>query len=146
MDRTAQILKDSAALNALNRQIDESFKLRDKSPEGRELWSAACKRFHVAFDNLFFPGGSATLLKVKAFDSSAIQVAIDFLVADPVHFRSGYIKEQLWRKVPKWTLSNNDRDRIEKAALSYLNKRIRRDFWYMCRAIRIGTSLILAAS
>jgi len=140
MDRIAQIIKNSASLNALNRQINEILKLRDRSPEGKELWSTACKRFREAFDDLFFPGGVAILLKVGAFDSSAIQAAIDFLVADPVHFRSGYIKEDLWRKVPKWTLSDNDRDRIEKAALSYLDKQIRRDFWYMCRAMaRIGT-------
>jgi len=139
MDRVAQILKDSAALNALDSRIEETLKRRDKSVEGREQWAAACKDFHEAFDRLFFPGGSANLSKVRDGDPLAIESAIDFLLADPRHFRSGYVKEELWRRAPKWSLSTEALDTIDKAALDYLRKQMRRDFWYMCRAMaRIG--------
>lgn len=126
-------------LNALDSRIEETFKLRDRSAEGREQWAAACKIFHESFDGLFFPEGRANLLKVRVGDPAAIEAAIDFLLADPRHFRSGYVKEELWRRAPKWLLPAEAVDRVEKAALAYLGKQIRRDFWYMCRAMaRIG--------
>ena len=74
-------------------------------------------------------------MKVQENDTNAIERAIDFLVADPVHFRSGYLKEVLWQQLPRWSILDIDKKRIENAALGYLNKTMRRDFWYMCRAM-----------
>jgi hypothetical protein len=135
MDRRAQILKDSETLNELRANIWRKVAHRDKSEEARAAWSAACGEFHEKFGSLFYPGGSEGLRQLRAKDPTAIDAAIDFLAADPVHFRSGYVKDRLWRRAPGWSLSESQVQRIEAAALAYLEKRIRRDFWYMCRAM-----------
>jgi hypothetical protein len=140
MDKITKILKNSGELNVLDHRIDETVKRRDKSLEERELWKSACKEFHQSFDELFFPGGHNNLLKVRKGDLSAIESAIDFLIADPRHHRSGYVKEELWYRARKWSLPPTEKTRLEKAALAYLEKQIRRDFWYMCRTMaRIAT-------
>lgn len=141
MEKINLILEKSAELNRLQNDIKETFKERDKSPQKRALWSTACENFHNAFDELFFPGGYATFLKLRQKDAKAIELAIDFLIADPVHFRSGYLKEEIWRRLPSCSVSDSDKARVEIAALNYLNKIIRREFWYMCRAMsRIGST------
>lgn len=140
-DRIFQILDNSTLLNHYHTQVNRKVMLRDSSPEYRQEWSDACDQFHNSFDALFFPGGSETLLKLRQHDLAAIDAAIDFLMADPVHIRSGYIKEELWRKAPQWSLLPVDQARIEQAALAYLYKQLRRDFWYMCRAMaRMGSA------
>lgn len=140
MEKIDNILASSAMLNELQNHIRATFKDKNKSAEKRALWLTACQNFHEAFDDLFFPGGYATFLKMRKNDPHAIEVAINFLVADPVHFRSGYLKEELWRRLPRWSTSDMARIAIEAAALSYLDKTIRRDFWYMCRAMsRVGS-------
>ena len=136
----AQIQENSKQLRELNDRIGETFRERDRGPEQRARWEAACAEFHRRFDNLCFPGGVAVFDKVKTGDAEAIESAIRFLLADPRHFRSGYLKEYLWRMVPRHPLSAPDVERLEGAALAYLKRQISREFWYMCRAMaRIGT-------
>lgn len=140
-DRLFQILNNSTLLNHYQTQVHQKVGLRDSSLEYRQEWSDACDQFHNSFNTLFFPGGRETLMKLRQHDPAAIDAAIDFLMADPVHFRSGYLKEKLWHKAPQWNLSSVDQARIEQAALAYLYKQIRRDFWYMCRAMaRMGSA------
>ncbi len=142
MDSAEQILKNSALLNSLDEKIDETFKIRDQSQERKEKWEAACTNFHESFEKLFFPGGEENLKQALAGESRAVEAAIEFLVADPIHFRSGYVKEELWHKVPNWDLSKNQIEKIENAALAYILRKIRRDFWYMCKAMaRVATPI-----
>ncbi len=140
MNDPRQILKNSTELNALNERILETFANRGPGPEARALWEAACRSFRAAFDRLSYPGGYAALLEAKAGTHGGIEAAVAFLRADPVHFRSGYIKEQLWRFAPRWRLTPALQAAVEEAALAYLTKQMRRDFWYMCRAMaRMGS-------
>lgn len=136
----AQIREDSKQLGELSERIGETFRTRDRGPEQRARWEAACSDFHNRFDKLYYPGGDVELAKVRAGDVGGIESAILFLTADPWHFRSGYIKEYLWRVVTRCPLSTADKERLQSAALSYLDRQIGREFWYMCRAMtRIGS-------
>jgi hypothetical protein len=56
----------------------------------------ACREFHARFPSLFYPGGDDALSSLRTGDRAAIQSAVDFIVADPQHFRSGYTKEYVW--------------------------------------------------
>ena len=61
------------------------------------------------------------------------------MLADPIHFRSGYLKEYLWRWLVHCPLSDLARSRLERAAIGYLDRPIKREFAAMCRAMhRIG--------
>ena len=136
-----QIEKDSAEIRRLTGRIKETVVSRSNSPEKREEWERACEEFHQRFGSLFFPGGVKTLNRVRANDPDALEAAISFLVADPYHFRSGYLKESLWRWLQHCKLSKSARNRLERAALQYLHRRISREFWCMCKAMaRLGRS------
>jgi hypothetical protein len=91
--RVQEIRDASAQLDALNKRIDKTLRGRDRGPAERERWSNACEEFHRRYSELFYPGGDAALYALKRNETSAIGTALDFLEADPLHFRSGYTKE-----------------------------------------------------
>ena len=136
-----QIQRNSAELCRLNDRINVTVKTRGDSPSHRADWERACAEFHQRIDGLAFPGGSETLGRVRDNDPGALDAAVKFLLADPYHFRSGYIKEYLWRWLQHCKLSLSHRNSLESAALLYLERPISREFWSMCKAMaRLGRS------
>ena len=122
-------------------QINALAQDRHASPAQRAAWQAACEEFYARYDSLCFPGGAAMLERVRGGDPAAIDAAVQFLVADPYHFRSGYLKERLWRWLARQALGAGARKRLERAARAYLDRRICREFWSMCKAMpRIGSA------
>ena len=95
--RIQEIAEASAKLDALHKRINETVRTRDRGPAERERWSNACEEFHRRYPDLFYPGGDESLDALKRGESTAIATALDFLEADPLHFRSGYTKEEVWR-------------------------------------------------
>jgi hypothetical protein len=139
MKSLARIQQNSREINRMLAQINALVEVRDASPEQRRQWQAACEEFHSRYEGLCFPGGGAMLARVRGGDPAAIEAAVQFLLADPYHFRSGYLKERLWRWLANQPLSASARNRLERAALSYLDRRICREFRMMCKAMtRIG--------
>lgn len=124
-----RIKSNSAELNEINRRISQA------SPERRTEWQAAVTEFHARFDELVYPGGGAMLNKVRAGDRVALELALRFLEVDPMHFRSGYLKEHLWRWLAHLALSRPVRRRLEAAALAYLDRRVSREFWAMAKTM-----------
>jgi predicted glycosyl hydrolase (DUF1957 family) len=61
---------------------------------------------------------------------------IRFLEADDYRFRSGYAKEYCWQRLKQLELTERQKRRLRDVALQYLQKRMKREFWYMCRFIR----------
>lgn len=136
-----RILEASAKVRHLDDRIRQAVRNRSRSPQDREEWERACAEFHQRFDSLAFPGGSDSLRRVRADEPRAVEAAVIFLLADPYHFRSGYLKEYLWHWLQHCTLSLSARARLERAALQYLDRRISREFWSMCKAMaRLGRS------
>lgn len=114
----SQILKNSAELRRFSELIHTTVRTLSNSPEDRAQWEDACAEFHRKFDSLCFPGGAEMFNRVRKNDPEALEAAIRFLVADPYHFRSGYLKENLWRWLRHYRLSTSARNRLEKAAFS----------------------------
>ena len=141
MNKVEEILRKSEAINLLRFKVQETFNNKGKNKDAFEQWEQACLDFHSYPEDYFFPKGEEQIQRVRAGDADAIDDALFFLLADPVHFRSGYLKETLWRFVPRWNLNEQQRTMIENAALAYLHKKMRRDFWYMCRAMAFVGSL-----
>ncbi len=135
MPSLQRIQENSTELRRLNDRIKETFQVRSKSIEHKAQWEQACAEFHSRFDELSFPGGLGVFERVRENDPIALEAAIQFLLADPMHFRSGYLKEHLWRWLPHCNLSKSARNRLESAALKYLSRRISREFWCMCKTM-----------
>ena len=141
MCKLETIEQNSRELQRLWKRIASTNAVRVRSPEFRKEWEKACLEFHAAFDRLAFPGGSSAIKAVQNGDPEAINVAISFLLADPYHLRSGYLKADIWRWIQRSKLGNGQLVRLEKAALKYLDRRISREFWNMCTAMaRLGRS------
>ncbi|WP_374579910.1 hypothetical protein [Pseudoduganella sp.] len=135
MQSLERIQQNSREINRLLAQINALVQERHASPAQRAAWQAACEDFYARYDSLCFPGGAAMLERVRSGDPDAVEAAVQFLLADPYHFRSGYLKERLWRWLAHLPLGAGARQRLERAALAYLQRRICREFWAMCKAI-----------
>jgi len=136
-----QILSNSAEVTRLNARIRETYLLRDQSPEHRAQWQRACADFNARFDSLAFPQGREASLSQLNEDVEALTSAVRFLLADPYHFRSGYFKELLWNRIRQCEVPPSLVDSLERAAMRYLERRISREFWSMCKTMsRLGRS------
>lgn len=134
-DRVQKIREASAQLDSLNKRINETVRSRDRGVQEREQWSRACAEFHAKYSELFYPGGDASLNALKRHEPGAIELGIDFLEADPLHFRSGYTKEEVWRRLRRAPLNRREGARLEQVALAYLARQIGREFWIMARVM-----------
>ncbi|XLZ72844.1 hypothetical protein ABT364_12985 [Massilia sp. SR12] len=130
-----RIQQNSLEINRLLARINALATERYASLAQRADWQAACEDFYTRYDRLCFPGGAAMLERVRGGDPAAIDAAVQFLLADPYHFRSGYLKQRLWRWLARLPLTAGARARLERAALAYLDRRVRREFWAMCKAM-----------
>ena len=82
----------------------------------------------------------AAISDLKAGNVRGIEPAIQFLKADIYEYRSGYLKEYLWRYLLRVPLSERQIERLLQVGGKYLHRRITREFRSMCRlATRIAS-------
>ncbi len=72
---------------------------------------------------------------LKAGDVRGVEPAIRFLKADIYEFRSGYLKEYLWRYLNRVPLTNRQSERLLQVARMYLARQMTREFRSMCRLV-----------
>jgi hypothetical protein len=72
---------------------------------------------------------------VRDGDPAAIERCLTFLEADPKYFRSGYVKESIWRRFMHAPLADRQLRRLEDVALAYVGRRLTREYWYMARTM-----------
>jgi hypothetical protein len=82
-----------------------------------------------------YKGAEAAVEDLKAGDGRGIEPAIYFLKADVYEFRSGYLKEYLWRYLSRIPLSERQKERLLRVAHKYLGRQMTREFWQMCRLV-----------
>ncbi len=132
--------KIERVINELDKKIDSTFLLRDKGEEYFKEWEIACANYHQVYAKLAFEECYDINNGIRSCSKNAIDASISFLMADPYYFRSGYVKEFIWRYLPSCRLTETQRNKIEKSIENYLERQICREFWYMCRAMnRIGS-------
>lgn len=137
---TQAILLSAKTIESLKKRIDEVFRYRSRSVKDRSEWERVCKEFRGYYDDHFYPGGASRWGLLRAGDSSEFDTAIAFLSADPWYFRSGYMKEEIWRVLKRAPLSSKQERALEAIAEEYLDKPLRREFWIMARYVRIRGS------
>lgn len=69
-------------------------------------------------------------------DLNALETAIEFLEADPYFFRSGYVKENLLRRVRRYTLAPEHIYRLQSVVLNVVDKHFCREFREYCKLAR----------
>lgn len=72
---------------------------------------------------------------LKVGDVRGVEPAIKFLKTDVYEFRSGYLKEYLWRYLNRVQLSDRQSKRLLEVARKYLARRMTREFRSMCRLV-----------
>ena len=79
------------------------------------------------------------LFEQGALPASDVDTAdiLDFLEADPVFFRSGYMKESLLGELKKRTLDRREAERLQAIILNVVRKPDRREFRRYCRVATI---------
>lgn len=140
-DLITHITANAEKMRALSARIDETFELEAISAKHRVEWKVACDDFHNQFDDLCFPGGSQAWCHFIKGTTPDVEPALAFLEADPFAFRSGYNKQILWNRFKQISLSLHEAQRLESVALSYLNKRVRWEFWDMAKYVRLRGSV-----
>jgi hypothetical protein len=79
-------------------------------------------------------------------DVQALEAAIQFLEADPMFFRSGYVKAAIIPLVTRMPLSEPQKDRLRGCALGVVDMRASQEFRRYCRLARAVDSPSLRAS
>ena len=125
---------NAARLRELHDAVHETFRTCTESNESRQRWREACSRFHDEYDALAYPGGLAEgIERLRAHDSDAIDIAVQFLEVDPYFFRSGYIKAELLRHLKRTPLSKSQQQRLRNVILARLSGSDRRELRAYCR-------------
>jgi hypothetical protein len=84
--------QNAAKLRDLKEAVKSTFRVRHEGASQIEAWSEACRQFHLSYDQLAFPGGlGESMRRLIEKDPVTIESAVQFLEADPMFFRSGYI-------------------------------------------------------
>jgi hypothetical protein len=65
----------------------------------------------------------------------AVERSLQFLEEDPNFHGSGYLKEAIWRRFMHTDAPPRQLRRLEAVALSYVGRRMTREFWYMARTM-----------
>ena len=90
------ISQNAARIRSLDDEVHRTFREQPHGPAHH----AACAAFHGSYDELAFPGGLKDgLSRLKQLEPQAVQTAVQFLEVDPWFFRSGYIKQEIIRRL-----------------------------------------------
>jgi hypothetical protein len=121
VDRHEVIRRDSAAYRELHRKIHEAFAHRDEGREAGQAWKAACEAFHVFESPMFEVLTEDGQARLKAGDAEMVDWAVAYLEVDPFHFRSGYHKTLLVRRLKWLVLLPEHQERLRVVVLRALD-------------------------
>lgn len=127
-----KIIKENAQkLVELQQAVDEAFLKKDKN---LEAYDHACRDFKKLQDTLSFPGGlEYSMNLLKNGDPAVIDAAITFLSADPLFFRSGYIKQKILMYLKKVPLSQKQVEELQEILIHQIDIHGRREFRDYCK-------------
>lgn len=136
------IESEAAEIDRLHKQIHITY--RDRS-NNRSGWEEACSKFH-SYVSVLEPLIDQVYESSELNDSGLIEFAITFLELNPMFFRSGYIKEEMLRKLKRSMLSEKQRERLRSVLLDAVNNRGTREFRRYCRLLpRVSNPRLIAA-
>ena len=137
----ALISQESEVMAKLHSQIHETFKNRDKDLTS---WKNACEEFH-SYSSRMDQMLERVYLEQIYSDKELQEFIITFLELDPMFFRSGYIKEEMLRKIKKSPISVKQKERLRLVLKDAVENRGTREFKRYCNlAIKIANPELVA--
>jgi hypothetical protein len=114
-DRIKQIIREHAAeIVEMNKQLHETRKQRELSPEKWNEWLQLYSGWYQRYIMLAFPGGlEGAYERIVAGAPEAMEAAICFLEVRPYFFRSGYMFKDIFRKCKRAPLTPKQAARFE---------------------------------
>ena len=97
-----------------------------------ELQSRAINLWRLALDAAYPTGFWQDYQRLRAGDVTGLESAIVFLEADPIFFRSGYVKTKLMRYMKRSMMTPPRAARLRSVILSLVDRRDDRDFRAFC--------------
>ena len=115
---------NATELEKLHDRVHETARHRGEGPQQKASWQEACRSFFASYDKLAFPGGlSQEFDLLRVGDPSAIEMAVQFLEANPWYFRSGYHKADVLRLLKRLPLSEDQCARLRKVIVERVRGR-----------------------
>jgi len=130
-----KIILESKRINSLHERVNETFKNRNKN---RTPWEEACKKFN-AYITVFSPILMKIYNEEYLSNQDIIEFTISYLEVDPMYFRSGYIKEEMLRKIKRTTLNEKQKYRLRNLLYNAVEERASREYKGYCRLAHIVT-------
>ena len=105
----------------------------DESDPRTKRWLEAIRAFNAALSRVY--SRDLRLVEQRALPAAEVDTAdiLDFLEADPVFFRSGYMKEELLGVLKRRSLQQHEVQRLQAVILNVVRKADRREFRRYCR-------------
>ncbi len=131
-----KIILEAEKINQLHKNIDKTLKNRGTN---RAPWEKACKEFH-SYTSELNELVNRVYEESEPKDTDVIEFILSFLEVDPVFFRSGYIKEEMLKKIKRVELTEKQIYRLRNVLYSAVESRGFREFKGYCRLAPIVTN------
>jgi hypothetical protein len=105
----------------------------DTSHPTYAAWEATVEAFWAAARATYPPGFWNAYEDLKAGGQSGVETAIEFLEADPICFRSGYLKSDILKFLGRLSLTPRQCERLRCVVLAVTARRYDREFRRYCR-------------
>lgn len=130
MSKIQDLIRSEAhTMFVLHQRVHETYEKRQKDSGA---WKNACDKFHSYVSALDSYIDEIYNQKVLA-DDRIIEFSISFLEINPMFFRSGYIKEEVIRKIRRSHLDGDQIERIRNVILNAVKCRGTREYRRYCR-------------
>lgn len=107
----------AAAVRTSQDEVHIRYVVRDDGPEQYAAWSESTRRLKADMEALEAPLRDLSR-RLRAGDPAAIRPCLDFLLADPYCFRSGYLKAELMHRLANGpALVGRDREDAQAVVL-----------------------------
>jgi hypothetical protein len=124
------IQSEAKEIDRLHQQIHVTYEARKKDVGA---WKKACAAFHShvsAIDPLI-----DRVYEASELNDELVEFSVTFLELNPMFFRSGYIKEEMLRKLKRSALSEQQNERLRAVLIDAVNNRGTREFRRYCRLL-----------
>jgi hypothetical protein len=141
LDFKGLIQREGERIADLHGQVKSTYKQRSKD---FNKWKLACEAFH-SYVSLMDEFIDRAYKEESYSEPELLEFSISFLEVNPLFFRSGYIKEELLRKLKRTKLNGKQIERLNAVLQDAVDQRGSREFKGYCRLAAIIATPRLAA-
>ena len=106
----------------------QAFKQGGRTDEKRRAWEICCRARDDAWQAAWPPTFWDAFQALGTPGPCDVSMFVDFLEADPVFFRSGYVGESILRRLRRHPLTEPVKERLRHVVVDAVRRRHRREF------------------